>query len=131
METEKKKARKLTIIWAIVWAITYDGSLLLFKHSHLNTFLAMAIAVVPIAAFVIYVYRYIKSIATMDEVKQRIHFEAAVIGFALGLLLLMILCLLDVANVLNYDYFGYGFVLLYCMVFYYIGYFISKRKYTA
>lgn len=131
METEKKKARKLTIIWAIVWAITYDGSLLLFKHSHLNTLLAMAIAVVPIAAFVIYVYRYIKSIVTMDEVKQRIHFEAAVIGFALGLLLLMILCLLDVANVLNYDYFGYGFVLLYCMVFYYIGYFISKRKYTA
>jgi hypothetical protein len=67
----------------------------------------------------------------MDEVKQRIHFEAAVIGLALGLLLLMILCLLDVANVLQYDYFGFGFILLYFIIFYYIGYFISKRKYAA
>jgi hypothetical protein len=131
MEPTHKKASKRTVVSAAVWAVTYLISVYILKHTSLAKPVALSIAVVPIVLFAVFIYCYITGIAALDEVKQRIQFEAVALGFALGLLMLMVLFLLDMAQVLSYDYFGYVHLVLYFIFFYYVGFFIAKRKYTA
>jgi xanthine/uracil permease len=117
---------------AAIWAATYLPSVYVLKHNPtMAKPAAIAIAIVPIVLFVVFIYFYIKGIAALDEVKQRIQFEAVVIGFSLGLLLLMVLFMLDLANLLDYEYFGYPHLVLYFIAFYYIGYRIAQKKYAA
>lgn len=65
----------------------------------------------------------------MDEVKQRVQLEAVVIGFSLTAMLIMILFLLSMCDVAVLDWFGYAYLVCYCWLFYFIGWFISKKKY--
>jgi len=131
METTIKKTGKHTIITAAIWGATYLPVLYLLKHGGLDKQASVLLSVVPIITFIIFIYSYIKQMGTLDEVKQRIQFEAVVISFALALLLMMVLCLFDVAGLLSYDYFGFAFLELYFMGFYFVGYFIAKQKYIA
>jgi len=66
-----------------------------------------------------------------DEVKQRVQFEAVVIGFALTAMLLMILFLLNLCDISNPGWFGYAQLGCYCWLFYMVGWVISKKKYGA
>ncbi len=127
----KKYLGQRRIIFALIWAATYFAALLLLKYAKMPLVLSIAVAIIPITTFSIFIYNYIKDIAAMDEVKQRIHFEATVIGFALTLLLTMVLFLLSMCDITNFDWFGYPEMMLYCILFYYIGFFISKKKYAA
>ncbi|MCF0074137.1 hypothetical protein LZD49_26880 [Dyadobacter sp. CY261] len=65
----------------------------------------------------------------MDEVKQRVQLEAVVIGFSLTVMLMMLLFLLGLCDVWSLDFFGYGNIVGFCWAFYFIGWFVSKRKY--
>ena len=65
----------------------------------------------------------------MDEVKQRVQLEAVVIGFSLTAMLMMLLFLLSLCDISNPAWFGYGHLVAYCWIFYFIGWFISSRKY--
>lgn len=116
---------------AIVWAITYIGCVFILKHVEMSKAAAIAVALVPIITFIIFLVNYIRAIGMMDEVKQRIQLEAVVVGFALTLILQMVLFLLSMADVSNFDLFGYTYMVLYCVLFYYIGYVRAVRKYTA
>ncbi|MBW4891302.1 hypothetical protein KXQ82_16360 [Mucilaginibacter sp. HMF5004] len=132
METTiKKKAEKRTIITALIWGVTYLPIIYLIKHGGLDKGVSVMLSVIPIITFIIYIYSYIKQMGTLDEVKQRIQFEAVVIGFALSLLLMLVLCLLDVAGVLNDKYAGFAYLEMYLMAFYFIGLFIARRKYIV
>ncbi|HEY2583802.1 MAG TPA: hypothetical protein VGI43_18480, partial [Mucilaginibacter sp.] len=84
---------------------------------------------VPIITFSIFIFTYIKSFSAMDEVKQRVQFEAVVIGFALTAMLLTLLFLLGLCDISNPAWFGYAQMICYCWLFYFIGWIISKRKY--
>ncbi len=131
METTKTKASKRIIYTALLWGATYLPILYLVKHEYFSKPVSVALSVIPIITFIIYIYSYIKYVGVLDEVKQRIQFEAVVVGFALSLLLMLVLGLLDVAGVLSYDYVGFFFLELYLMGFYFVGLFIAKRKYAA
>jgi len=122
---------KKTLIAALVWGITYIPCVFVLKHVEMNKALSVALAIIPIITFIIYIYTYIKSTAKMDEVKQRIQFEAVVIAFALTVLMLLVLFMLSMADISNFDWFGYADMVAYCFIFYIIGFFISKRKYAA
>jgi hypothetical protein len=58
-----------------------------------------------------------------------VQLESVVIGFSLTVMLIMLLFLLGLRESLNSDWFGYGFLVAYCWGFYFIGWFISSKKY--
>ncbi|KAA0992133.1 hypothetical protein [Dyadobacter aurulentus] len=74
-------------------------------------------------------YSYIKAFTEMDEVKQRVQLEAVVIGLSLTVMLLMSLFLLSLCGISNPVWFGYGHLVGYCWLFYFIGWFVSRKKY--
>ena len=131
MEKTQKETAKRSVLTALLWGATYIPVMYVLKHGLVDKTTSLIISVVPIITFIIYIYSYIKYVGALDEVKQRIQFEAVVIGFALSLLLVLVLCLLEVGGLLGSEYFGFTFIEMYMMAFYFIGLFFAKRKYAA
>src|ERR1700759_431713 len=129
MEKSKKTLNQQSIIFALIYGATYLPATWLLKHRVVGQPFSIIIAVVPIITFSIFIFKYIKAFSAMDEVKQRVQFEAVVIGFALTALSMMILFLLGLCDISSPGWFGYGALLGYCWLFYFLGWFISKKKY--
>jgi hypothetical protein len=129
MERSKKTLNKQSIIFALIYGATYVPVTWLLKHRVFSQPVSIIIAIVPIITFSIFIFKYIKSFAGMDEVRQRVQLEAVVIGFSLTAMLIMILFLLSMCDVAILDWFGYAYLGCYCWLFYFIGWFISKKKY--
>jgi len=131
MEQSKKKAHLQCIISALIYGATYLPAVWLLKHRVFEQPVSIIIAIVPIITFSIFIFKYIKSFSVMDEVKQRVQFEAVVIGFSLTAMLMMILFLLSLCDISSPGWFGYAYLVIYCWLFYFIGWLISVRKYGA
>jgi hypothetical protein len=131
MEQSKKTAQLQSIIFALIHGATYLPAVWLLKHRVFSQPVSIIIGIVPIITFGIFIYKLIKSIAVMDEVKQRIQLEAVVIGFALTVMLIMVLFLLSLCGISNALWFSYAYLVCYCWLFYLVGWFISKKKYSA
>jgi hypothetical protein len=129
MEQSKKHARRQSTIFALIYAATYVPTTLLLKHHVFGQPVSIIIATVPVITFSIFIFKYIKSFGEMDEVRQRVQFEAVVIGFSLTAMLITILFLLSMCGISNPGWFGYPELLGYCWLFYFVGWFISKKKY--
>lgn len=117
-----------SIIFALIYGASYLPAVWLLKHRVFGQPVSIIIAVVPIITFSIYIFKYIKAISVMDEVKQRVQFEAVVIGFASTAMLMTILFLLNLCDISNPNWFGYADLLGYCWLFYFVGWFISKKN---
>ena len=131
MDKTKKTAGGYRILfYAILWAVTYITCLIILKKSEPNQTLGIVLSFIPTLTFALYIYNFIKSVGSMDEVERRIQLEAAVWGFSLGLLLLMTLGLLDLVITLKKEDWGYTHLIPYFFLFYLLGLFISKRKYN-
>jgi len=124
-----KTAGKQSVIFALIHAGTYLPATWLLKHRAFDQPVSVIIAIVPIITFSVFILKYIKAFSEMDEVKQRVQLEAVVIGFSLTVMLMMLLFLLGLCDVSNPDLFGFGNMVGYCWAFYFIGWFISKKKY--
>jgi hypothetical protein len=131
MEQSKEIANRNSIIFALIYGATYLPAVWLLKHGVFSPPVSIIIAVVPVITFSVFIFKYIKAFSVMDEVKQRVQFEAVVIGFALTAMLVMILFLLSLCGISNPGWFGYAQLVCYCWLFYFIGWLISKRKYGA
>jgi len=131
MERSKKTLNQQTIIFALIYGATYLPATWLLKHYVFERPVSIIIVIVPVIAFSIFIFKYIKAFSAMDEVKQRVQFEAVVIGFSLTAMLMMILFLLGLCGISNPFWFGYGLLVGYCWLFYLVGWLISKRKYGA
>ena len=129
MERSKKSALQNSVIFALIYGATYLPAVWLLKHRVFGQPVSIIIGIVPIITFSIFIFKYIKAIAVMDEVKQRIQFEAVVIGFSLTAMLMMTLFLLSLCGISSSAWFGYSYLLCYCWLFYFIGWLISIRKY--
>ncbi len=129
MKIKSTLPAKRSFVSAVIWCISYLISIYVVTRLELSKTTALIISIIPIVTFAAFVYFYIKGIGAMDEVKQRVQFEAVVIAFSLSLLLVMALFLIGLAIEIDYDYFGYKFMVLYFILFYYIGYILSKKKY--
>ena len=129
MEHSKKNANRNSIIFALIYGATYLPAIMLLKHHVFGQISSVIIALVPIITFSIFIFKLIKAFSVLDEVKQRVQLEAVVIGFSLTAMLLMILFLLSLCDISNPDWFGYANLVGYCWLFYFAGWFISKRKY--
>jgi len=129
MEKSKVTVNRNAVIFALIYAATYLPATLLLKHRVFSQPVSIIIALVPIITFSIFIFKFIRAFSTMDEVKQRVQLEAVVIGFSLTAMLIMLLFLLSLCDISNPDWFGYAPLLGYCWVFYFIGWFISRKKY--
>ena len=129
MEQSTKKVHQHSIIFALIYGATYLPAAWLLKHRVFGQPVSIIIAIVPIITFSIFIFKYIKAISAMDEVKQRVQFEAVVIGFALTAMLMMVLFLLNLCDISSPGWFGYSYLLCYCWLFHFIGWLISIRKY--
>lgn len=130
MEQSKKNAQRDAIIFALLHVITYLPAVWLLKHNVFGQLVSVIIAMVPIIAFSIFIFKLITAFSALDEVKQRVQLEAVVIGFSLTALLMMVLFLLSLCN-LSTPWFGYGYLVCYCWLFYFVGLIISKTKYQV
>ena len=129
MEKSKKVANRNSIIFALIYGASYLSATLLLKHRVFGQPVSIIIAIVPIIAFAIFIFKLIKAFSVMDEVLQRVQLEAVVIGFSLTAMLMMILFLLSLCDISNPVWFGYADLVGYCWLFYFVGWFISKKKY--
>src|ERR1700748_2806099 len=101
MDTSKPKVHLHAIVFALIYGATYLPVVWLLKHRVFAQPVSVIIGIVPIITFGIFIFKYIKSFSVMDEVKQRVQFEAVVIGFALMAMLMMILFLLNLCGITN------------------------------
>ena len=130
MEKIKRSSGNKILFYGILWAVVYIASLLIVKKFEVSKTVGVIISFLPTITFVLFIYNYIKGIGSMDEVERRIQLEATVWGFTLGLLLLMTLGLLDLVVSLNKEDWGYRHLVPYFFVFYFLGIFVSRRKYN-
>lgn len=129
MEQSNQKANLQSVVFALIYGATYLPAAWLLKHQVFNKTVSTVIAIIPIVTFAIFIYKLIKAFAVLDEVKQRIQLEAVVIGFSLTTMLVMLLFLLSLIDITNPAWFGYGQIVGYCWAFYFVGWFISNKKY--
>lgn len=129
MEQATKKANQQSVIFALIHGATYLPATWLLKHHVVEQPVTIALIIVSMVTFALYIVKLINAVSTMDEVKQRVQLEAVVIGFSLTVMLIMLIFLLDLCGISNPDWFSYGYLVCYCWLFYFIGWAISRRKY--
>lgn len=129
MERIKKTGGKSIVISAAVWAVTYFTCLLIVKELSPSTLVGVILSFLPTITFAIFLYHFIKGVSSMDEVERRIQLEATVFAFALALLMIMTLGLLDLVVVLNKEDWGYRHLIPFFVAFYFFGLFVSRKKY--
>lgn len=130
MDKQKNHLNDRVAVYAAIWAISYIGSLLALKSLDVPMAAGIVLTVITVFAFALFIYKYYRSIYFMDEVQIKIQMEAIVVAFSLGLLLLMTLGLLDLVIDLNWNDWGHRYLFPYFILFYFIGFFVSRNKYN-
>jgi uncharacterized membrane protein YqhA len=130
MEEQKKHLNDRVLIYAVIWSLSYAGSIFALKTLDMPTEAGIVLTGVTILAFMLFLYKYYRSIFFMDEVQIKIQMEAVVIAFSIGLLLLMSLGLLDIFIKLNKEDWSYRHLFSIFIASYFLGLFISKCKYN-
>lgn len=118
------------LIYAILWCLSYIGSIFAIKMLTIPIEASIMLTIVSASAFALFIYKFFRSIYFMDEVQIKLQMEAFVLAFALGLLLLMTLGLIELYLDLNPKDWNYRFLVPIFILFYFIGLFIAKRKYN-
>jgi hypothetical protein len=113
----------------IVWGICYIGALVLLRKFQLEGWVRVAVALLPIPPFVLFLSMVLAEIRSLDELWRRIHLEALAIAFPLAVLLLMILGLMELATGLSPNDWSYRHVWIFLPLFYGIGVLVSVRRY--
>lgn len=130
MKIKNKHLNERVLFYCIIWCLSYVGSIFSIKLLSIPIEASIMLTIVSIVAFSLFVYKFFRSIYFMDEVQIKTQMEAFVFAFALGLLLLMTLGLVDLYFVLNPEDWNYRFLVPFFIIFYFIGLFIAKRKYN-
>lgn len=130
MKRENNHLNDRVLIYAILWCLSYVGSLFAIKYIGLALEASIMLTIISVAAFGLFMYKYFRSIFFMDEVQIKIQMEAFVFAFAMGLLTLMTLGLVDLYLVLNPEDWNYRFLVPIFITLYFVGLFIAKRKYN-
>lgn len=127
----KKSPSKNILFTGILWAVVYVLCLLVVKEMSPGRTIGILLSFLPVITFALFLYAYIKGISAMDEVERRIQLEATVIAFALVLLMIMTLGLLDLVVILKKEDWSYRHLIPFIFVFYFLGLFISRKKYLG
>jgi|JI9StandDraft_1071089.scaffolds.fasta_scaffold537271_1 membrane-associated HD superfamily phosphohydrolase len=130
MEKSKKPLSDRLPLYALIWVLSYIGSLGALKMLSLPEEFEVILTIVPALAFALFLYTFYRYVHLMDEVQIKIRMEAAVVAFSLALVTVMTLGLVDIAFKLNGEDWNFRFLAPMFMAYYLIGLVISKRKYN-
>lgn len=131
IEKKSKSYGRAILITGLAWAVAYIGALLVLKEFSPDKTLGLILSFLPALTFAFFIFWFSKGISAMDELAVRIYLEAGVIAFCLGILMLMILGLLDLVVTLNQADWGYRHLVPYFFLFYFIGLFVTRKKYQG
>ncbi len=114
---------------ALLSVFTYFGARAVLEVENLAALWRVSAALAPVPFFAWVLYEIVCSARRLDELQRRIHLEALAIAYPLGLTLLMVLGLLELAIPLNKDDWSYRHVWQMQGVIYLFGLFIAYRRY--
>ena len=129
MTPSEKKQSLLTVLSALVWTIVYVVCSFILKRWEVAPVVAIALAAVPGAAFVLFLFQFMREVGAMDELRRRIQLEAIVVAFCLVVLMMMVLSLLDTAHLVSAGYLNLNILVATAAGFYLIGLFVANRRY--
>ncbi len=125
----KEKTSLRSVLWALIFSISFTGSVYYLAKYSVPVPIALLIIAINAVLFGTYTIKFIQSIKLLDEVQIRIQLEAVSVAFALSLLLVMTLGMAGLVSDLGLDNISYLYIFPLFFLFYIIGFFISKRKY--
>lgn len=117
------------LISAVVFVLAYLIARLVLRQPDVAESFRVLAALLPVLPFAWMLWEIIKSVRRMDELEQRIQLEALAVAYPMVMILLMTLGLLEIAIKLPAEDLSYRHVWAMLPFFYYIGLFLSKRRY--
>jgi len=117
------------LISAILFVLSYLIARIVLKQPDLAEILRILVALLPVVPFAWLLWEIIRGVREMDELEKRIQLEALAVAFPLTLILLMTLGLLEIAIKLPAEDLSYRHVWAMLPTFYFLGLFLSKRRY--
>jgi len=129
--TERKPDNRLQYVLCGVWILSYFAARLVLKAmgEPAAEWSRLAVALLPLVPFVLFLMTFIRSIRKADELERKVHLEALAIAFPLGLVLIMILALVQVAIPLNTDTWSYRHVWPFFFFFWLFGLTVARQRY--
>jgi hypothetical protein len=119
------------IVWGSVWFLSYFGALGLLEQmgAPAPDPGRVAVALVPIVPFGLFLWYFTDSLRKGDELERRIQLEALAIAFPLAVLLLMVLALVELAMPLKPEDWSYRHTWQFLPILWLGGLAIAKRRY--
>jgi hypothetical protein len=125
----RRIGRSVPISTGVFFALFFAARVLL-ELDTLATPLRVLIALLPLPAFVWFLWSFIQSVNDADELERRIQLEALALAFPLTILLVMTLGLLQIAVPLSPDDWSYRHIWPLIYVFYLVGLTRARRRYV-
>lgn len=120
---------KSALLWGVLWVASWLGARILLDSDLGNPALRVAVALIPVPLFALFLWRFIADIRSLDELERRIHLEALAVAFPVTVLLVMMLGLLDLAVPLNPNDWSYRHVGPFLFMLYFFGLLLARRRY--
>lgn len=119
------------VIWGIAWFLTYfvARGVLEKMGAPAPDPGRVAVALVPIVPFGLFLWYFTDTLRKGDELERRIQLEALAIAFPLAVLLFMVLALVELAMPLNPNDWSYRHVWQFLPILWLGGLAIAKRRY--
>ena len=115
----------------VAWLLSYLAARwALEEFATAGTVTRVAIALVPLVPFVVFLLGFISHLRRTDELERRIQLEALAVAFPLTVVLLMLLGLVQLAMPLNPDDWSYRHVWSFLPMFWLVGAAIARRRYS-
>ena len=117
-------------VLALLWLVAYFVARGVLENKSLTLPARLSAAIVPVPLFAAFLWSYIQSVRTWDELERKIHLEAVSIAFALATLLLTTLALMQRAVNLRFEDWSYAHVWVYLPIFYLLSFLVVQKKYS-
>jgi hypothetical protein len=129
--TTRRGGGNATIIWGIVWFLSYFGARGVLEQmgTPAPDPRRVAVALVPIVPFGLFLWYFTDTLRKGDELERRIQLEALAIAFPLAVLFLMVLALVELAMPLNPNDWSYRHTWQFLPILWLGGLAIAKRRY--
>jgi hypothetical protein len=112
-----------------LWLSLFFVARMMLELTGLPAWQRIALAMLPLPAFVWFIWEFTRAVSEADELERRIQLEALAVAFPLTLLLIMTLGLLQVAIELPKEDWSYRHIWPLVYVFYLVGLTRARRRY--
>ena len=128
MNLSTRLPQRSEFVFAVLFALTCIVARFLLEQA-LAARLAVAVALLPVPVFALWLLALNRGLRQLDELQRRIQLEAVAIAFLLTLLVLMTLGLLELAVAFSPADWSYRHVWALLPLFYVVGLAAARRRY--